>query len=125
MFVFLQGLYEEALQSKTVGCNIALREAPASLNSLILLSLVLLLSSNRKRNYKNKILDLHLPVFIENLRMSSSYTWSNTHLVSTVIRDGIGGYISREKLEERLYEIFGQKIELVVSIDITPSHQTT
>ncbi|KAJ5252536.1 hypothetical protein N7489_002946 [Penicillium chrysogenum] len=43
--------------------------------------------------------------------MSSRYP--QTELVSTTLREGISGYISRAKLENRLYEIFGRKIEVV------------
>jgi predicted nucleotidyltransferase len=45
-----------------------------------------------------------------------SSTYPQTELVSTTLREGISGYISRAKLENRLYEIFGRKIEVVVSL---------
>ncbi|KAJ5395330.1 uncharacterized protein N7487_009633 [Penicillium crustosum] len=40
-----------------------------------------------------------------------SSTRSPTELVSTTLREGISGYIDRTKLESRLYEFFGYKIE--------------
>ncbi|KAJ6132703.1 hypothetical protein N7471_007918 [Penicillium samsonianum] len=36
-----------------------------------------------------------------------------TGSVSTTLREGISGYISRSRLESRLYEIFGRNIEVV------------
>lgn len=51
--------------------------------------------------------------------MSSSYKRSSAQpLVSTVIREGIGGYISRTALENKLFELFGRKIDVVVSKSI-------
>ncbi|KAJ5816966.1 hypothetical protein N7447_009199 [Penicillium robsamsonii] len=43
--------------------------------------------------------------------MSSSRAQSES--VSTILREGISGYINRSKLESRLYELFGRNIQVV------------